>query len=202
MGEGRFGQLKKSILKWEKSQWVVVILTGILLMVVALPTGNGQKDTKGEKQGTQRVEEQTQRSQKESDYEKKISRELEEVLEKIAGAGKVRVMVTFEDSGEEIVEKDCIKEQVQETQNGAAENGTLGRQEEKQEETTVYREEGDVKEPFIQKEKMPAVAGVLVVAQGGDDAGVKQDISDAVMALFQIEVNRIKVVKMNIQEAE
>jgi len=31
---------------------------------------------------------------------------------------------------------------------------------------------------------------------------VKQNISEAVMALFQIDVNRIKVVKMNIQEEE
>ncbi len=49
---------------------------------------------------------------------------------------------------------------------------------------------------------MPKVAGVLIVAQGGEDTLVKQNISDAVMALFQIDVNRIKVVKMNIQEEE
>ena len=48
----------------------------------------------------------------------------------------------------------------------------------------------------------PRIAGVLVVAEGGADTAVKQNISEAVMALFQIDVNRIKVVKMNIQEEE
>ena len=46
----------------------------------------------------------------------------------------------------------------------------------------------------------PKISGVLIVARGGDDTAVKQNISDAVMALFQIDVNRIKVVKMKIQE--
>ena len=48
----------------------------------------------------------------------------------------------------------------------------------------------------------PKIAGVLIVAEGGEDTAVKQNISEAVMALFQIDVNRIKVVKMNIQEEE
>ena len=41
-----------------------------------------------------------------------------------------------------------------------------------------------------------------MIAEGGENTAVKQNISEAVMALFQIDVNRIKVVKMNIQEDE
>ena len=66
----------------------------------------------------------------------------------------------------------------------------------------VYQEESGTKTPFVGKEKAPKIAGVLIVAQGGGETAVKQNISDAVMALFQIDVNRIKVVKMNIQEEE
>ena len=65
---------------------------------------------------------------------------------------------------------------------------------------TVYQDADRGKEPFVGSEKTPKIAGVLVVAQGADKTAVKQNISDAVMALFQIDVNRIKVVKMNIQE--
>ena len=58
------------------------------------------------------------------------------------------------------------------------------------------------KTPFVGREMTPKIAGVLVIAEGGENTAVKQNISEAVMALFQIDVNRIKVVKMNIQEDE
>ncbi len=47
------------------------------------------------------------------------------------------------------------------------------------------------------REVMPKVEGVLVVAQGGGDPKVAKNISDAVLALFPVEVHKIKVVKMN-----
>ena len=40
------------------------------------------------------------------------------------------------------------------------------------------------------------VTGVLIAAQGGDDAVVVQNIQQAVMALFQVEAHKIKVMKM------
>ena len=67
----------------------------------------------------------------------------------------------------------------------------------------LFRSEtGSDKIPFVGKEKTPKISGVLVVCEGGENTTVKQNISEAVMALFQIDVNRIKVVKMNIQEEE
>ena len=39
--------------------------------------------------------------------------------------------------------------------------------------------------------------GVLVVAEGGGDAKIVKNISDAVLALFSVEAHKIKVVKMN-----
>lgn len=46
------------------------------------------------------------------------------------------------------------------------------------------------------KTKQPLIEGVVVVAQGGDRAEVRQNITEAVMALFDIEPNKIKIVKM------
>ncbi|MCD7868136.1 MAG: hypothetical protein LUG62_08120 [Clostridiales bacterium] len=40
------------------------------------------------------------------------------------------------------------------------------------------------------------VTGVLIVAEGADDPVTAADIVDAVMALFQIEAHRIRVMKM------
>jgi stage III sporulation protein AG len=41
------------------------------------------------------------------------------------------------------------------------------------------------------------VEGILIVASGGDNQKVKQNISEAVLALFQVEAHRIKIVKMS-----
>ncbi len=49
----------------------------------------------------------------------------------------------------------------------------------------------------MSKEMTPKVEGVLVVAEGGENAKTAKNISDAVLALFPVEVHKIKVVKMN-----
>ena len=61
----------------------------------------------------------------------------------------------------------------------------------------VYVENGSEKHPYVTKEVLPKVEGVLVVAEGGDDPRVISDISDTVMALFRVEAHKIKVVKMS-----
>lgn len=43
----------------------------------------------------------------------------------------------------------------------------------------------------------PEVEGVFVVLQGGDDSSVKLAITEAIQALFGIDVHKIKIVKMN-----
>lgn len=181
---------------WDKSQWTILILTGILLMVAAIPTG---ERTEKEKEKPKNGETDIQDITPQNDYVKELEVRLKETLSKISGAGQVEVMITLEDRGESVVEKDKTEETstLQETD---SQGGIRKEQNVQTTGATVYGEEGDEKKPFVGKEMTPKVSGVLVVAQGGEDTVVKQNISEAVMALFQIDVNRIKVVKMNIQE--
>ena len=44
------------------------------------------------------------------------------------------------------------------------------------------------------------ITGVLVAAEGADDSVTVRNIQQAVMALFQVEAHRIKVVKMSSKE--
>lgn len=181
--------------KWDKSQWAIVILTGVLLMVLAMPAGGG--DQKKGMDAAQKTEgEGTERNGTDEGYARRLEANLKKALSKIDGAGRVEVMITFEDSGESVVEKDVERETSdrQETDGGSSEKGS------KISQSTVYYEESSDKFPFVGREMTPKIAGVLVIAQGGDDTAVKRNISEAVMALFQIDVNRIKVVKMNVQE--
>ena len=46
------------------------------------------------------------------------------------------------------------------------------------------------------REYAPGISGVVVAAAGADDPRVEQDIFEAVQALLQIEVHKIKVLKL------
>lgn len=182
-----------SFKQWDKTQWTILILAGILLMVIAIPTGEKKERAVTQEKGGESV------SLYEEGYAESLERRLQKKLSKIEGAGRVEVMITLEDYGENVVEKDSTNSTSRRVQEGEGGNNNTDETREIRLET-VYQDMDRGKEPFVGSEKTPKIAGVLVVAQGADKTAVKQNISDAVMALFQIDVNRIKVVKMNIQE--
>lgn len=55
---------------------------------------------------------------------------------------------------------------------------------------------GEEKSGSFDLSETTQVTGVLISVQGGDDAVIVHKIQEAVMALFQIEAHKIKVMKM------
>lgn len=180
----------EKIKKIPKNQLLIGGLCGVLLLVIAMPA---PKDNQQENEILERKTEESEEISTES-YQKKLERELKQVLEKMEGVGKVEVMITLQDEGERVVEKDTSKvsqETLEEDGDGKRETAEHQVQEE-----TVFSQGSDG-EPFVSKETVPGVEGVLVVAEGGGDSKVAKNISDAVLALFPVELHKIKVVKMN-----
>ncbi len=178
-----------------KNQLLIGGLAGILLLVIALPTDQGRNQKKEvlEKEGGESVETVASNY---NGYGRELERKLEQILGEIEGVGKVEVMITIQDDGERIVEKDITRG----SQEVSEEDGTVKRntRESQYQEGTVFSQEnGSQGQPFVLKEVMPKIEGVLVVAEGGGNAKVVKNISDAVLALFSVEVHKIKVVKMN-----
>ena len=136
---------KKTVRSWvqgmNRQRWTVVLLAGLLLMVIALPVS--------QKTGTARqstlLKDNTQST---VEIQSTLELKLQDILESMEGAGKVKVMLmTGEQQG-------------------------------------IYQsEEAEVK-------------GVLIAAEGAADPVVVQKIQQAVMALFQIEAHKIKIIKM------
>ena len=127
----------------------------------------------------------TEIPQETDSYEEQMEKKLEDLLSRVEGVGQVRVMLTFEGSGERKVEKD---KQV----------GTGGTEEE-----TVYEESGSSsRRPYVTSESNPQVEGVLVIAEGGDKSSVKEEIIGAAQALFGIEPHKIKIMKMEVEETK
>lgn len=188
----------KKLKEIPKNQLLIGGLIGILLLVIAIPTEQSSKGTAEKKEettvsGTAEAGDGTAES---NIYEAKLEQKLKQILESMEGVGKVEVMITLKDEGESVVEKDIGSSR----QNVTEEDGTVKRTTEdsqSQEETVYSQTDGSGQEPFVSKEVVPQVEGVLVVAQGGGNPTVAKNISDAVLALFPVEVHKIKVVKMN-----
>ncbi len=177
--------------KLKRSDWLILVLAGILILIIALPT-----DTKEKKQAEEAKENISQENNTMEASKDEIERKLEDILEKIDGAGDVKVMITYQDSGTQVVEKDknTSENSLEESDRTG---GVRNTKEQQLQESTVYEEADAGNTPFVSKELLPKVEGILIVASGGDNQKVKQNISEAVLALFQVEAHRIKIVKMS-----
>lgn len=181
------GNLREKMKHMNKNQWLILVLTGILLLVIAMPVPGKSSEEPAEVSQTEAGER--------GDMEA-LEKRLENALANVEGVGKVRVMITKKTSGEKIVEKDRPV-----TDRSTAEEGDGGNKstvEKTQEESTVYAQDGNGGQtPYVIEEKEPQIQGVIVVAEGGDHPQAVQDITEAVMALFGVEAHKIKVMKMN-----
>lgn len=180
-----------------KETMLILFLSGILIFVILLPTGNSgssyvsRKDQKNKVNTDTAGNAQTGGSENDEtfldDYRRELERELEEFLSSVAGVGKVKVLIYMENSQEYIVEKDIP---MSNSVNG--ENSEL-----RKEETTVYTTNENGNEvPFITQTRRPAVDGVVISAEGASNEAVKLQIVRLVMALYGVEANKVEVLMM------
>ena len=175
----------------DKTQWLTVILVGVLLLVVAIPVNNGTKDGKADADGEEEsAAESARREQQE--YPEYLEQRLEDILKTMDGVGNVRVMITVKDKGEKVVAKDNTTSNSSTT----SEDGLVSN-DYSSESTTVYDGEDT---PYETKELLPEVEGVVVVAEGAGNAAVETEIYETVMALFEVDAHKISVGKMRLQE--
>ena len=148
-GESGKKTVKSLLGKMGSRQWVILLLLGVLLTVIALPVSN--------KTDSSSTEEKSRPFFTDASYEEQtaqrslLEEKLEELLSKVEGVGKVRVVLM---TGE-------------------------------QKDSSSFYSSGN-----------QAVTGVLIAAEGADNSVVSRNIVEAVMALFQVEAHKIKVMKM------
>ncbi|MBS6196123.1 MAG: stage III sporulation protein AG [Clostridiales bacterium] len=175
--------------KMKREQWIVCGLAGLLLLVIAMPVKKtDDRKTETEKKASQ--EENT------GDIRQEYEQQLTEALSQVEGVGDVKVTVTMESTGRKIVEKDVPEDAEISSQKDGQGTETSSESTSVQE-TTVYEEtDSGSQTPYVASETYPEIRGVLVVAQGGDQPALVQQIQEAVMALFHVEAHKIKVLKM------
>lgn len=191
----------------KKENFVVIILIGILLLVIAAPAAGEKTKSSAEMSGITDTDdgiidltgtqEDVMGEEALDSYVHSLERSLEEILSTMEGAGEVRVMIALASSGEAVVEKDTSFTVDSSTQVEAA-GGSHNTAATTEKGETVYTTMGSgVSTPYVRQVIYPQIEGVIVSAQGGDNQNINKNITEAIQALFGIEIHKIKVIKMS-----
>ena len=199
----------KGLEKWfRRDNLIILVLSGILLFIIALPMDNKNKENSadtgantsvgleipGMTSGSQEAQEDSQ-DMTDAVYAAWLEQRLTEALSQVAGVGKVRVMITLSSSSELVIERE--KPVTRSTTNEAdSQGGTRVINQVETGDLVVYRSEGSDNEPYVIKTLPPQIEGVLVVAEGAGSTSVNRTIITIVQALFDVESHKVSVVRM------
>ena len=149
---------------------LLIFSAGLLLML--LPTG---------KRSTQALQTAAQAAQ--TQELTPSQEEMEAILSRIDGVGRVDLLLTLRTSGASVYQTD--------TRTVTSGSGTT------EECQTVFGQtSGSGKEPVVQTTLAPQYQGALVVCDGADRASVRLAVVQAVTSLTGLGSNQIAVVKM------
>ena len=200
------GEIKKKLQqltggkKLRKDQCLILVLVGMLLCVISLPTEKENTksnfwDTSNDKVENKQMFDSVAEAENGS-YAAQWEEKLEESLRFVEGAGQVRVLITLAGSEEQVLTRDG-KEEVSDTQETDAAGGSRHVTETKLDRSVVRTVDERGKEvPLVVRTISPEVEGVVVIAQGAGSERVRRDIIEAIQVLFDVDMNRISIIKM------
>ncbi len=165
----------------KKNRYILLILICLGLLALVWPGSKVEEapplSTNGEYQGegTKNIKAQ-------------MTSELEAILSEIAGAGKVEVSLNLSSGGHKSYAINRRDER-RETEDNQERNITKHSLEENRVEDLAVSSG----KPVLVEELSPEVLGVLVVADGGGNAEVKERLTGATATLLNISAHRVRV---------
>jgi len=207
-------QWKQIIEKIGKDRLAILLIGGLLILVISMPVKDDKKADSSQK-STQSLTGLTEKTSGETEtgstydaalptdqtiqlydtYAAYLEKKLGNALITINGAGRVKVVVTLEDVGSSIVEKDISYQRDNDNQNDGSTSSSAARYEDQEE--TVYTVDSLGRDiPYVSKQILPSVEGILIVTDGADKENVKKQMKAAVLSLFDLDEHKIAIVKM------
>lgn len=178
----------------QKIGFTRLILIGVAGAVIVICSVNsGNTTTESSKDETA----QTAQAETETLYEleERLEMRLTQLLSQVDGVGSVRVMVILKSGvGEEIL-KDSILSKDEVTESDSS-GGTRQSVSFSQSEETIMETAQDEDLPYVLRALAPEVAGIAIVAEGGDKAEVVCKLTEMTSALFAIDVTQVSVLDM------
>lgn len=180
---------------------IMLFMAGVLIILLSFPSvfgafrpsGKNSQDNK-----TQDLQNDTNTtSYVGNTYISEMENKLRAVLKKVSGVGDVEVMITTKGTQEQVPLKDSSSTQESLNEVDGEGGSRTDNSAQREESTVLVTNENGNSVPYILQELEPEIEGVVVIAEGGDNAVVKMDIMEAVEVLFDVPAHKVKVMKMN-----
>ncbi len=209
--------LKESIKKFKESiskqkeqnnkkniENLVVFLILLIITIIAINTiWGGKKEETNQENGNTSYKKLAENINNSIDSnnsqlnEYNLEENLEDILSKITGVGKVKVLVTYSETSEVVAmynEKNTLNNTEETDTNG----GVRKIEQTDTDKEIIYEEKNGQKTPITQKVIMPKIEGAIVTAEGASNPAIKTNIIQAVSATTGISTYRIQVFEMSI----
>lgn len=174
---------------------IILIITVIVINVIW--NGDDEKEQEPTSDKNKKLASSVEEIQTNSDtvIEDETVKNLEEILSKINGVGKVKVMLTYSQTSQTIplYNQDSSEKNTEESDN---QGGTRKITETDTKTEIIYKEENGEKVPITQSIISPKIEGAIITAEGAGVATVKTNIIQAVEAVTGVATHKIQVFEM------
>lgn len=198
---------KKMMIKKEdgnpkkKIENLVVFIVILIITIIAINSiWNGTNDNSTTKQennsGSKQLASDENVNSNSDLAEDELEKKLENILSKIEGVGQVNVMLTYSQSSEVVAmynetSKDSSTEETD--SNG----GTRSIKQTDSNKEIVFQNENGQNVPITKTIVNPKIEGVIVTAQGANNANIRTNIIQAVGAVTGVATYKIQVFELN-----
>ena len=206
----RIKKFKESISKQKEQnnkkniENLVVFLILLIITIIAINTiWGGKKEETNQENGNTSYKKLAENINNSIDSnnsqlnEYNLEENLEDILSKIAGVGKVKVLVTYSETSE-VVAMYNEKNTLNNTEETDTTGGVRKIEQTDTDKEIIYEEKNGQKTPITQKVIMPKIEGAIVTAEGASNPAIKTNIIQAVSAATGISTYRIQVFEMSI----
>lgn len=180
---------------------LVVFLVLLIITVIAINTiwGTDKEETKSKDTNTayKQLADSLDSSNNKELEEYNLEEELEDILSKIAGVGKVQVLITYSETSEVVAmyNETYTSSNTEETDTNGGVRKIESTDTNKE---IIYEEKDGEKIPITQKVIMPKMEGAIITAEGAGNVNIKTNIIQAVSAATGLSAYKIQVFEMNV----
>lgn len=190
--EGKLGK--------RKIENLVVLLIVLIITFIAINkiwSGDTKKESKENEVQMQNATNKQLAVETSTNVTTDLQANLENILTKISGVGKVNVLITYSESSEVVplYDETTSETSTEETDTSGGKRVTTDTNKQKQ--AIMQENTSGEKGVITQKTVSPKIEGAIIIAEGGDNANVKTQIIQAVEAATGLATHKIQVFKMN-----
>ena len=182
----------------EKKKIENLVFCLILLIITIIAMNGNKNDNKQDNSNMKLVNMENSISEDMNNNvdEYNLQSSLKNILGKIKGAGQVEVLISYTQTSELIpLYNETSKESV--TEETDSEGGVRTIEQKDNNKEVVYTDKSGDKQPITQKVIMPRVEGAVILAEGANNAEVKNNIIQAVEAVTGLSSHKIQVFQLN-----